>query len=266
MRTSPKLLFFKFYGKLFLLLVSYFFAYVAFFLKKKLGSATNAGEPNYSVVRHTIIKQLESQLGLEVSSIADLKRISFPCDTQVIVFKAPVSSGVDELVVHFKFNDREDKKVLLFESARIKSISFKNRDVSKQEVLQLLKKFSDIVLLNTNFSDFKRTLAFSYPFIDYQISRLILLFVFLSKNFTDLFNDAKNRIVDLELGEVLFNWDCFDTKYSLTLLEKKYVLSHTGSEGARAEFVAQFAIDECSMYTEDLYSFVVQRVHGYESY
>lgn len=204
-----------FYCKIFFLWIGYCWATVAFFVKKNFLHSATTGSLDYFATRDAINRELERKFGFQV---VNFEKRGF---LQTATLKAPESSFIDALVVHFQMKNESAK----FESARIKRLSLKNNSTTKKELTSFLKEFSTIVLQKTTCKSFMKDRAFKYPFLDYQIAKLILLFIFKDDECSRLFDKAKNKVIDLELGHVYFNWEEFSTVYCLDIDGKSYSYS-----------------------------------------
>lgn len=259
---------FVFYGKLTCLALSYLIVSFGFLFKKYISRPTLSDEPlEYFRTRNLITQDLEDNFGFQLVSLDKKPSFMGYIDPthQLAKFKAPEYSFIDELQVQLFI--AEDKKS--FSAARLKTISLKNKLVSKKELLKFIKAFSNIVFSRTNSKSFKKTVSFGYPFSDYHVCRLIFLFLFLNKESIAVFNKAKGRVIDLELGSILFNWDEFSTNYSLTVSLNNYCLSHVPGNRATytgLSFSNEVSISRCSVPGANLSAFIEENIARFESY
>lgn len=259
---------FIFYSKIACLVLSYAFASLGFWVRKYISRPTLADQPlEYFKTSNLIIQDLEDNFGFQLVSLEKKPSIMGAIDPthQIAKFKAPEYSFIDEVQVQL-FIDTDIKS---FSAARLKSISLKNKPVTREEILKFIKSFYKLVRSRVDTKTFKKKVYFAYPFSDYQVCRLIFLFLYLNKESITLFNKAKSRVVDLEDGCIFFNWEDFSTNYRLTVNLNQYCLSHVPGNREMytgLSFLNEASISKCPMNVANLSVFIEESIAGFESY
>ena len=228
-------------------------------------------ELKYFSTRDNILKQIEKKYGFYIARM-DSPTIGFTSANAVqrIVLQSTEHCLVKSIEIHFEHEAQHD----IFVSARIKRIGLTDNKFKSKDILLFIKSILRIIANNTyKYLLFKNRKSINYTLVDYQISKIILLFVFLNKETARVFNSAVNRVIDLELGDFRFNWPgCFET-YFASFYNGKYELRYSilqPNEGKPREenfsHCDRILIDDFSMTEANLYEAVEHRIMHIESY
>lgn len=220
-------------------------------------------ELKYFSTRDNILAQIEKKHGFYIARM-DSPTIGLTSANAIqrIVLQSKENYFVKSIEIHFEHEAQHD----IFVSARIKRINLTDDKLKRKDILLFIKSILRIVATNTyKHLLFKNKKFIDYTLVDYQISKIILLFVFLNKETTRVFNSTIERAIDLELGDFRFNWPgCFET-YFASFYNGKYELRYSilrpNEDKHREEKIGEFSMTEANLYYA-----VEQRIMHIESY